>query len=167
MSSSEREAPTPLSAAALCWRCLPEHFTFETTDDLEDLGEVIGQERAIEAIRFAVGMRRPGYNLYALGPEGTGKHTEGRRSSSGLGRQGLRPSVYAPGSIESSLWVILPMTRAVLVTATLVAITGPLTDPWMQTDSAKMLPSTRPLSPTVTRRLRIVPSTVPCTSISP
>ncbi len=68
MSSSERKAPTPLSAAALCWRCLPEHFTFETTDDLEDLGEVIGQERAIQAIRFAVGMRRPGYNLYALGP---------------------------------------------------------------------------------------------------
>ncbi len=75
MSSSERKVPTPLAAAALCWRCLPEHFTFETTDDLEDLGEVIGQERAIEAIRFAVGMRRPGYNLYALGPEGTGKHT--------------------------------------------------------------------------------------------
>jgi lon-related putative ATP-dependent protease len=68
-------APKPLSSDALCWRCEPGTFAFETTGDLEDLGEVIGQDRAVEAIHFAVGMARPGYNFYALGPEGTGKHT--------------------------------------------------------------------------------------------
>jgi lon-related putative ATP-dependent protease len=72
-------APKPLSPDALCWRCQPGNFTFETTGDLADLGEVIGQDRAVEAIHFAIGMARPGYNLYALGPEGTGKHTVVRR----------------------------------------------------------------------------------------
>ena len=35
----------------------------------------IGQDRAVEAVDFAVQMRRKGYNIYALGPSGTGKHT--------------------------------------------------------------------------------------------
>ncbi len=65
----------PLPAIKLCWRCSPERFTFESTDDLDDLTEVIGQERAVGAIRFGIGMRRSGYNIYALGPEGIGKHT--------------------------------------------------------------------------------------------
>jgi lon-related putative ATP-dependent protease len=68
-----------LSADALCWRCTPEQFAFESTDDLEDLAEVMGQERAVEALRFGIGMRRAGYNIYALGPEGIGKHTVARR----------------------------------------------------------------------------------------
>ena len=68
-----------LSADALCWRCTPDQFAFESTDDLEDLVEVMGQERAVEALRFGIGMRRAGYNIYALGPEGIGKHTVARR----------------------------------------------------------------------------------------
>ena len=68
-----------LSADALCWRCTPDQFAFESTDDLEDLAEVMGQERAVEALRFGIGMRRAGYNIYALGPEGIGKHTVARR----------------------------------------------------------------------------------------
>ncbi|MCH8809505.1 MAG: AAA family ATPase [Proteobacteria bacterium] len=68
-----------LSADALCWRCTPEQFAFESTDDLDDLTEVMGQERAVEALRFGIGMRRAGYNIYALGPEGIGKHTVARR----------------------------------------------------------------------------------------
>jgi lon-related putative ATP-dependent protease len=35
---------------------------------------IIGQERAEEAVRFAIGIRRYGYNLYALGTSGMGKH---------------------------------------------------------------------------------------------
>ncbi|HSR71888.1 MAG TPA: ATP-binding protein [Kiloniellales bacterium] len=69
----------PLPAERLCWRCPAESFRFATTDELEDIGEVIGQARAVSAIRFGLGMRRPGYNLFALGPEGIGKHTVIRR----------------------------------------------------------------------------------------
>ncbi|MGC9522879.1 MAG: Lon protease family protein [Anaerolineae bacterium] len=46
---------------------------FETTDDLEDLKEVVGQPRAVDAIRFGTGMRDAGFNIYALGPTGLEK----------------------------------------------------------------------------------------------
>ena len=36
---------------------------------------MIGQSRAVEAVLFGIGIRREGYNLFALGPSGTGKHT--------------------------------------------------------------------------------------------
>jgi hypothetical protein len=65
----------PLEAQALYQRCDPTQFTFATTDDLENLTELIGQARAVEAVRFGVGIRREGFNLFALGPEGTGKYT--------------------------------------------------------------------------------------------
>jgi lon-related putative ATP-dependent protease len=65
----------PLSPEQLFRRCDPARFEFDTTDELESLDRVIGQERAEEAIRFAIGMKREGYNLYALGAPGTGKHT--------------------------------------------------------------------------------------------
>jgi len=35
---------------------------------------VVGQARALEAVRFGVAMRRDGYNVFALGPPGVGKH---------------------------------------------------------------------------------------------
>ncbi len=92
MPSKQPKPPEALPVDVLCWRCVPEHFTFETTDELEDLSEVIGQERAVEAIRFAVGMRRVGYNLYALGPEGTGKHTVVRGFLEDQAAQELAPS---------------------------------------------------------------------------
>ena len=84
--------PKPLSPQELCWRCTPADFAFATTDELEDLSEVIGQERAVEAIDFAVGMRRPGYNLYALGPDGIGKHTVVRRFLEEAARREQAPS---------------------------------------------------------------------------
>ena len=37
-------------------RCNPAQFEFKTTDQLEDLTEVIGQPRAVEAVRFGIGV---------------------------------------------------------------------------------------------------------------
>jgi ABC-type transporter Mla maintaining outer membrane lipid asymmetry ATPase subunit MlaF len=56
----------------MCQRCDPERFSFATSAELEDLPGVIGQGRAIDAIRF--GIQHPGYNLYVIGPAGIGKH---------------------------------------------------------------------------------------------
>src|SRR5690606_20421199 len=50
-------------------------FSFETTAELEEIDAIIGQERAVEATRFGIAMQRPGYNLFVLGPPGTGKHS--------------------------------------------------------------------------------------------
>lgn len=48
---------------------------FETTEDVPLLEAVYGQERAVRAIEFALGMPSRGYNLYAAGPDGFGKST--------------------------------------------------------------------------------------------
>ena len=65
----------PLPARQLRRMCDPSQFDFETTAELEDLGEIVGQDRAVEAILFGIGIQREGYNLFALGPSGTGKRT--------------------------------------------------------------------------------------------
>jgi lon-related putative ATP-dependent protease len=65
----------PIASEALCRRCDPATFSFATTAELADLDEIVGQARAVEAVRFAIGMRSEGYNLFALGPAGIGKHT--------------------------------------------------------------------------------------------
>jgi lon-related putative ATP-dependent protease len=69
----------PLDVERLCWRFNASELPFETTAELPDLTEVIGQARATEAIRFGLGIRREGYNLFVLGPSGTGRHTIVRR----------------------------------------------------------------------------------------
>ena len=63
-----------LEAADVYQRTDPAQFAFETTDDLQDLAESIGQARAVEAIQFGVGIERQGYNIFALGPTGMDKH---------------------------------------------------------------------------------------------
>jgi lon-related putative ATP-dependent protease len=65
----------PLPVEQLRQTCDPSQFDFETTAELEDLSEIIGQERAVDAILFGIRIRRAGYNLFALGPSGTGKRT--------------------------------------------------------------------------------------------
>lgn len=69
----------PLPPEVLRRRCDPGEFTFETTADLDGATTIIGQDRPTSAIRFGVKMRRQGYNIYALGPTGLGKHTLVRR----------------------------------------------------------------------------------------
>ena len=72
-------------------RCDPEQFDFNTTEELEDLTEVIGQPRAVDAVRFGIGIRHKGYNLFALGPPGTGKHALVQRYAIEQARAGPVP----------------------------------------------------------------------------
>ncbi|MEE8445423.1 MAG: ATP-binding protein, partial [Alphaproteobacteria bacterium] len=69
----------PLQPQALYARCDPGQFAFRTTDDLEELENSLGQARALEALRFGIAIGTPGYNMFALGPPGTGKHSMVRR----------------------------------------------------------------------------------------
>ena len=48
---------------------------FATTEELPAFDGILGQERAIEAIQFGVGIKQEGYNLFVLGPSGVGKHS--------------------------------------------------------------------------------------------
>jgi hypothetical protein len=65
----------PLTPAELYRRCHLEGLAFASTDDLDPLEGLIAQDRALEAVRFGIGIRQDGYNLFALGPAGTGKLT--------------------------------------------------------------------------------------------
>lgn len=67
-----------VDAASLRRRCDPATLGFATTDELADLDEVPGQERAVEAIDLGLAMAQPGFNLFVLGPTGTGRHTLAR-----------------------------------------------------------------------------------------
>ena len=74
-SSASESSAELLPAAELYHRCDPAEFPFETVAELEDPPSLICQERAVEAVNFAIAMRRRGYNLFVLGPTGTGRHT--------------------------------------------------------------------------------------------
>ena len=67
--------PEKLRPEQLFNRCDPDAFEFNTTADLDGTAEIAGQERALEAIRLGMGIRRDGFNLFALGPAGTGKQS--------------------------------------------------------------------------------------------
>jgi len=67
-----------LSPSQLYRKCQVSQFSFETTAEVEaikDISRGVGQPRAVKALKFGVGIRQEGYNIYALGPGGMGKHT--------------------------------------------------------------------------------------------
>ncbi len=57
------------------WYCDTEQFKFETTADLEPIDSFIGQDRAVSALEFGLGIGTPGYNIFVTGLTGTGKST--------------------------------------------------------------------------------------------
>lgn len=48
---------------------------FKTTKQLTPLNEIVGQERAQQAVEFAMSIKDKGYNIYAVGRNGLGKRT--------------------------------------------------------------------------------------------
>ena len=72
MTKTTNQLPVP--PEALYRRCDIARFQFRNTAELGDLSEYFGQDRALEAVRFGVGIRRQGFNLFLLGPAGTGKY---------------------------------------------------------------------------------------------
>ncbi len=65
----------PLPPALLYRRCDPAELPFALCSELDEVPGLIGQERAVEALNFAVRIRGKGYNVYALGATGTGRHS--------------------------------------------------------------------------------------------
>lgn len=63
-----------LPPALLYRRCDPAELPFALCSELEEAPGLIGQERAVEALNFALRIRGKGYNVYALGASGSGRH---------------------------------------------------------------------------------------------
>lgn len=56
-------------------RCSPEVFSFDSTGEIAPINEIIGQERALKALKIGVELWSPGYNIFITGLSGTGKAT--------------------------------------------------------------------------------------------
>lgn len=59
----------------LRWRCDPNLLPFETTEAIKPCEEIIGQERALEAIHLGLDIGSIGYNIFVTGLAGTGRFT--------------------------------------------------------------------------------------------
>jgi len=66
-------SPTELTPEKLRWRCDPARIPFETTAQAEPLEGVIGQDRAIRALKMGVELNAPGYNVFVCGLAGTSR----------------------------------------------------------------------------------------------
>ena len=75
MSETATAAALRLAPPQLRRRCDLSAAGFATTDDLQEPDGILAQARAVDAIRFGIGMRSDGYNLFAMGPDGHGRHT--------------------------------------------------------------------------------------------
>lgn len=64
---------TKLKSNQLYTRCDPKKFKFSTTAELEERLSALGQDRALSAVEVGINIQSKGYNLFCLGPEGTGK----------------------------------------------------------------------------------------------
>jgi lon-related putative ATP-dependent protease len=64
-----------LKPEELRWKCNPEIFEFTSTGDIDPIEGILGQDRAMKAIKLGVDLRSPGYNIYIAGLSGSGKAT--------------------------------------------------------------------------------------------
>jgi predicted ATP-dependent protease len=74
VSAETRGPGESLTPAELYRSCDPASLGFRTTDELPDSPITLGQDRAVSAIQFGIGIHHTGYNLFALGPSNAGEH---------------------------------------------------------------------------------------------
>lgn len=53
----------------------PQSLPFDTTDSIDPLIDIIGQDRAMAAFGYGLGVNKPGYHIFVTGASGTGKMT--------------------------------------------------------------------------------------------
>jgi len=64
-----------LKLTDLRWQCDPKLLKFKSTNELTICEGIIGQPRAIDAIKLGLNVKYPGYNIFVTGPVGTGRTT--------------------------------------------------------------------------------------------
>ena len=75
MNSNKKQDELRLTADRLYHSCDLSRLPFQTTAELEDEFEYLGQKRAMDALKFGIGIKHDGYNLFVLGSTGLGKNT--------------------------------------------------------------------------------------------
>lgn len=88
-------AITELTSEQLYRKCDAAKFDFTTTADLEERLSALGQDRAISAVELGINIKSRGYNLFCLGPEGTGKTSLVKRILEKEGKERRTPDDWA------------------------------------------------------------------------
>ncbi|MGL5693785.1 MAG: Lon protease family protein, partial [Peptostreptococcaceae bacterium] len=57
----------------LKYKCSLHNVNFKNTEEIEPVGDIIGQDRAVSSIEFGLKMKHKGYNIYIAGISGTGR----------------------------------------------------------------------------------------------
>ncbi len=68
-----------LKAQDLVWRCPEDWLPWESLTAIEPADSIVGQDRAVEAIDFGLGIGGVGYNIFVTGLSGTGRLTTIKR----------------------------------------------------------------------------------------
>jgi predicted ATP-dependent protease len=96
--------PQPLSREQLRWKCPLAAFDFKSTNDLEPTEKIVGQDRAVLAVRLGLEIPSIGYNMFVTGVSGTGRETTVKRilDSLDLSTTSLRDIVYVHNFDDAS-----------------------------------------------------------------
>ncbi len=79
MEHKPAPAHVGLPPEKLRWRCDPSRVPYETTAQAEPLEGVIGQDRALRALKMGIEISAPGYNVFVCGLAGTSRGSTIRR----------------------------------------------------------------------------------------
>ena len=60
-----------LDSSQLYKPCNVEQLKFASTEELDDIDITVGQERAVDAIKFGIRIQKNGFNIFAMAPAGT------------------------------------------------------------------------------------------------
>ncbi len=76
---SDVKYPIQVPIEDLRWKCPGNIVNFKSTAELNPLDKVVGQPRAIDAIRMGINLQAPGYNIFVTGLSGTGRTSTVKR----------------------------------------------------------------------------------------
>ncbi|MBN1272166.1 MAG: AAA family ATPase [Candidatus Aminicenantes bacterium] len=82
---------TRLSPEKLRWTLDPKELPFDSSDECEQCEGIIGQERALKAIRTGLEIKSLGYNIFITGMVGTGRTTTIKQLLEKLEKTGKTP----------------------------------------------------------------------------
>ena len=67
--------PRSLKPEDLRWKCPEETLGFSVTTELNPTGAIVGQDRAVKALRLGLEIPSMGYNMFVTGISGTGRES--------------------------------------------------------------------------------------------
>ena len=93
----------------LRWNCPKEILGFENTSELQPKGEIVGQERAVEALKLGLEISSVGYNMFVTGISGTGRESTIKKILDGMDTttDQLRDILYVRNMEDTRLPVAL------------------------------------------------------------